>query len=120
MSRVRASHPAPFFMSQAPKKFKFEDLQPHVDMLIDALENKGASSSGISYNKEVYSHALRYREILQQIRNKQITFEDLIYELNLLKHLVTQAAKGNQEYRIAKIVSALDIFIMKEYNKYSN
>jgi len=102
------------------KQLKFEDLQPHVDMLIDALENKGASSSGIQYNKEVYDHPPRYREILQQIRNKQITFEDLIYELHLLKHLVVEAAKGNQSYRIDKIVSALDIFIMKEYNKYRN
>ena len=107
-------------MSDKPKKFSFEDLQPHVDMLIDALENKGASSSGISYNKEVYAHPSRYREILQQIRNKQITFEDLIYELHLLKHLVKEAAKNNQEYRIDKIVLALDIFIMKEYNKYAN
>ena len=102
------------------KHLRFEDLQPHVDMLIDALENKGASSSGIQYNKEVYDHPQRYREILQQIRNKQITFEDLIYELHLLKHLVTEAAKNNQSYRIGKIVSALDIFIMKEYNKYRN
>jgi len=102
------------------KKLRFEDLQPHVDMLCDALENKGASSSGIQYNKEVYDHSLRYREILQEIRNKQITFEDLIYELHLLKHLVTESAKGNQEYRIGKIVHALDIFIMREYNKYQS
>ena len=102
------------------KQLKFEDLQPHVDMLIDALENKGASSSGIQYNKEVYDHPPKYREILQQIRNKQITFEDLIYELYLLKHLVTEASKDNQSYRIGKIIHALDIFIMKEYNKYRN
>jgi len=102
------------------KQLRFEDLQPHVDMLIDALENKGASSSGIQYNKEVYDHPPRYREILQQIRNRQITFEDLVYELHLLKHLVTEAAKDNQSYRIGKIVHALDIFIMKEYNKYRN
>ena len=101
-------------------QLRFEDLQPHVDMLCDALENKGASPSGIPHNKEVVENAERYREILQQIRNKQITFEDLIYELHLLKHLVTEAAKDNQSYRIGKIVHALDIFIMKEYNKYRN
>ena len=100
------------------KKLRFEDLQPHVDMLIDALENKGASTSGFNYNKEVYEYPSRYREILQKIRSKEITFEDLIYELHLLKHLVTEAAKGNQEYRIDKIVKALDSFMMKEYNKY--
>ena len=100
------------------KKLKFEDLQPHVDMLCDALENKGASSSGIPHNIEVAENAERYREILQNIRNKNITFEDLIYNLHLLNHQTLEAAKDNQSYRIGKIVHALDIFVMKEYNKY--
>ena len=93
------------------KQLKFEDLQPHVDMLIDALENKGASSSGIQYNKEVYDHPPRYREILQQIRNKQITFEDLIYELHLLKHLVMEAAKGNQSYQLIRLFLRLTFLL---------
>lgn len=100
-------------------KFKFEDLQPHVDMLIDALENKGASSSGIPYNKEVYEYTRRYRKILQDIRNYQTNFEDLIYELHLLNHLVMKAAGNNQIYRIEKIVLAIDLFMMKEYNRLS-
>ncbi len=99
------------------KHLRFEDLQPHVDMLVDALDNKGASSSGIQYNKEVYEYPPRYREVLEKIRSKQITFEDLIYELHLLKHLVLKASESNQTYRIEKIVNALDIFIMKEYNR---
>ncbi len=100
------------------KKFNFEDLQPHVDMLCDALENKGASPSGIPHNQDVAKNAEQYREVLRKIRNKQTTFEDLVYELHLLNHLVMEAAKGNQSYRIGKIVHALDIFIMKEYNRY--
>lgn len=97
-------------------KFKFEDLQPHVEMLIDALENKGASSSGVPYSKEVYNYSQRYREILKQIRNKNIAFESLVYDLSLLNQLTNKATENNQSYRIAKIISALDVFIIKEYN----
>ena len=107
-------------MSNAPKKLRFEDLQPHVDMLCDALENKGASASGIPHNKEVMKNAERYREVLQKIRSKSITFEDLVYELHLVNHQTRQAAGDNQSYRISKIVKALDFFIMKEYSKYRN
>jgi hypothetical protein len=102
------------------KKLKFEDLQPHVDMLCDALENKGASPSGIPHNKEVAENAERYREVLQKIRSKSITFEDLLYDLHLLKHQTMEVAGNNQNHRIGKIVFALDQFIIKEYNKYRN
>lgn len=102
------------------KKLTFEDLQPHVDMLCDALENKGASPSGIPHNKDVADNAERYREVLQQIRSKNTTFEDLIYTLHLLNNQTLEAMGNNQSYRIGKIVHALDIFIMKEYNKYRN
>lgn len=102
------------------KNLTFEDLQPHVDMLCDALENKGASSSGISHNKEVIQNADRYREILQQIREKKTSFEDLLYDLHLLNNQTQEAAANNQSYRIGKIVHALDIFVMKEYNKCRN
>ena len=115
MSRVRASHPAPNFMTQ--KKFKFEDLQPHVDMLCDALENKGASSSGIPHNRQVKENAERYREILRQVRNKNISFGCLLYDLHSLSQQTLHAAIGNQYHRVEKIVHALDVFIMKEYNK---
>jgi len=101
-------------------KLNFENLQPYVEMLCDALENKGASASGIPHNKEVMENAERYREVLKQIRSKSITFEDLIYDLHLLNHQTIQAAGNNQFLRIEKIVKALDIFIMKEYNKYTN
>ena len=101
-------------------KLRFEDLQPHVDMLCDALENKGASPSGIPHNKEVAENAERYREVLRKIRSKSITFEDLLYDLHMLNHQTMEAAGDNQNHRIGKIVFALDQFIMKEYNRYRN
>jgi hypothetical protein len=104
-------------MSQA-KQLKFEDLQPHVDMLCDALENKGASSSGIP-NLEVYPFAQKYRYILAKVRAKVYTTETLEYDLAFLRNQTLKAAEDNQYYRIAKIVEALDIFIKKEYNKTS-
>jgi hypothetical protein len=95
---------------------KFEDLQPHVEMLCDALENKGASSSGIPYNQEIYAYAKRYREILQLVRAKEIGYTNLWIELRQLERDTTTAAK-TQRHRIAKIVNALGLNILKEFNK---
>ena len=103
-------------MSEKPKQLRFEDLQPHVDMLIDALENRGASSSGIPHSKGVVENANNYRELLQLIRTKNITFENLIENLSALRHVVLELSKNNQYYRIQKIVQAIDIFMLKEYN----
>jgi len=100
------------------KKLRFEDLQPHVDMLCDALENKGASASGIPHPVKVKENAERYRELLRQIRAKECSFEDVIYSLHLLNNDTLDAASNNQYYRISNIVTALDIFIMKEYRKH--
>jgi hypothetical protein len=99
--------------------FKFEDLQPHVDMLCDALENKGASSSGIP-NPEVYPFAQKYRYTLAKVRAKVYTLETLDYDLTILRNQTLKAAKENQYNRVSKIVEALDIFILKEYNKVTN
>lgn len=87
-------------------------------MLCDALENKGASPSGIPHNAGVAQNADRYRDVLKRVRSKSVTFEDLIYELHLLNYQTVEAAGTNQIYRIEKIVKALDIFIMKEYQKH--
>ena len=97
--------------------FKYEDLQPHVDMLCDALENKGASSSGIP-NPDVYPFGEKYRRVLAYVREKVYTYDELLYDLVVLRVQTLEAAKNNQSYRIGKIVEALDIFIVKEYNKY--
>ena len=97
------------------KKFTFEDLQPHVDMLCDALENKGASSSGTPYPEGIYTCAKKYRETLQQVREKRIGLTDLWINLRHLEMDTIQVATS-QKHRIAKIVSALNFYIKKEYN----
>lgn len=98
---------------------KFEDLQPHVDMLCDALENKGASSSGIP-NENVYPFASKYRELLVLIRNKNIILKTLVCESKELGECTLRAAANNQSYRISKIVGALNVFLIKEYHKYND
>lgn len=99
------------------KKFKFEDLQPHVDMLCDALENRGASASGINYNEKIYTQAQAYRHLLSKIRNKEINEHDVLMFLSVLKNETLSLAGNNQLHRITKILEALDIFVRKEYNK---
>ena len=102
------------------KKLSFEDLQPHVDMLIDALENKGASSSGIPHSKCIAENANKYRELLELIRTNNITFENLTENLSALHHVTLILSENNQYHRIQKIVKAIDIFMLKEYNKLKN
>ena len=70
------------------KKFTFADLQPHVDMLCDALENKGASPSGVPYNDAVYPYAKMYRELLADIRNLKISHESLLNVLDSYKQSI--------------------------------
>lgn len=107
-------------MNEKIKKLKFEDLQPHVDMLCDALENKGASPSGFSYEPEVYPCAQKYRDLLTLVREKRVDYDAMAYALSDLQEYTLIQAKNNQVLRITKIVDALDIFIRKEYNKISN
>lgn len=97
-------------------KFKFEDLQPHVDMLCDALDNKGASPSGCAYNSEVYEYSQKYRKLLEQVRAKEIGYTDMWIQLRQMERDTTKVAK-NQRHRIAKIVNALGLYIKKEYNR---
>jgi hypothetical protein len=88
-------------------------------MLCDALENKGASSSGIP-NPNVYPFAEKYREVLAKVRANQHTHATLFSELIYLNCEVKYQARDNQYHRVEKIADALDIFIMKEYNKETN
>lgn len=97
-------------------KFRFEDLQPHVDMLCDALENRGASSSGLP-NPAVYPQAQAYRNLLEKIRNKQISESDTLMMLSVLKNETLTLTGNNQRYRVTQIVEALDYFVRREYNK---
>jgi len=107
-------------MNEKIKKLKFEDLQPHVDMLCDALENKGASPSGFSYEPEVYPCAQKYRDLLTLVREKRVDYDAMAYALADLREYTFLQAKNNQVLRITKIVDALDVFIRKEYNKINN
>jgi hypothetical protein len=99
------------------KKFTFADLQPHVDMLCDALENKGASPSGVPYNDAVYPYAKMYRELLVDVRNSKISRESLLNVLDSYKQSVLEAAGENQIYRITQIEEAINVFMIKEFNK---
>ena len=100
-------------MSSAPKKFKFEDLQPHVDMLCDAVENKGASSSGIPH--KAFECANMYRDLLTKARNKSIEQRQLSFALYELKLYMLKIA-GSQHYRLRNLGDALEIYIKKEYS----
>lgn len=98
------------------KHLRFEDLQPHVDMLCDALENRGASSSGIP-NDAMVECAQLYRNLLAKIRSKEIKGYDLLWALHEHRLYTLEKTGNNQRHRIDKIVRALDIFLEKEYNK---
>jgi len=89
-------------------------------MLCDALENKGASPSGISYNERVYPQAQAYRNLLTKIRAKEISGYDLEMMLQVLKTETLEFAGNNQRYRINNLVEALDFFVRKEYNSLNN
>jgi len=93
---------------------KFEDLQPHVEMLIDALENRGSSSSGTPDIK-VYPYAQKYRDMLQQIRDKKIAKYYLDTFLRQTKDEIMQVTV--QKYRVEKICDALKIYFYKEFMK---
>jgi hypothetical protein len=99
------------------KKLTFADLQPHVEMLCDAVENKGASSSGLSHG--AYECAQLYRNLLQQARDKSITYNQLSFGLYETKMHMLKIA-GCQHYRLSNLADALDIYIKKEYNKQIN
>ena len=104
------SHP----LRQSMSKFRFEDLQPHVEMLIDALENRGASSSGTP-DILVYPYAEKYREILQQIRDKKISKYNLQWFLRSNKEEILKLTV--QKYRIENLLAAIEIYFMKEFMK---
>ena len=95
-------------------KLTYDKLQPWVDMLCDALENRGASSSGIP-DEKVYPYANKYRDMLQQIREKKVAR----YHLDLfLKTTYDQVMLvTTQPHRIKSILEALQIYFYKEFMK---
>lgn len=96
------------------KKLRFEDLQPHVEMLCDAVENRGASSSGLPHG--AYDCAQMYRDLLVKARSKSIELNQLSFALYETKLYMLKIA-GCQHYRLRHLADALDFYIKKEYNK---
>ena len=95
-------------------KFRFEDLQPHVEMLIDALENRGASSSGTP-DLLVYPYAEKYREMLKQIREKNVSKYYLDRFLNETFDEIMEVTV--QKYRVENLLLALRVYFYKEFMK---
>jgi hypothetical protein len=94
--------------------FQFKDLQPWLDMLIDALENRGSSSSGIP-DILVYPYAEKYRSMLQDIREKKVSryyLDRFLYQNHdeIMKVTV-------QKYRVEKLLEAIRTYFYKEFMK---
>lgn len=91
---------------------QYKDLQPWVDMLIDAIENRGSSSSGIPDIK-VYPYADKYRDILQQIREKKISKYNLNQFLNQNYNEIMEVTI--QPHRMNALLDAIRIYFYKEF-----
>ena len=91
---------------------QYKDLQPWVDMLCDALENKGSSSSGIP-NENVYPYAQKYREFLTEIREKKVCRYDLDHFLN--RNFDEVMAVTNQPHRTKELLNAIRTYFYKEF-----
>lgn len=93
---------------------KFENLQPWVEMLIDALENRGSSSSGTD-DRLVYPYAKNYRIMLDAIRNKKVNKTDIDF---FLKNTYTDImAVTTQKHRLGMILKAIEDYFYIEQNK---
>lgn len=97
--------------------FDYSKLQPWVEVIIDALENKGSSSSGVP-NLEVYPYAAKYKELLRQVRNKECSEEFMHQELDQYQKQIQSVS--NQKYRTKMITEALKQQFSKEFIKIHN
>jgi len=93
---------------------KYEDLQPHVDMLIDALENRGSSSSGLP-DEKVYPYAEKYRDFLKDIRAREVSRYNLDQFLNWNQDEIMKIT--TQPYRVEQLLGAIRIYFYKEFMK---
>ena len=93
-------------------KITYENLQPWVEMLIDALENKGASSSGMP-DILVYPYAEKYREILKEIKSKTISkyYLDRFLDTNYDEIIKVTT----QPYRLEKLLQSIKTYFYKEF-----
>ena len=83
-------------------------------MLIDALENRGASSSGLP-NEQVYPYAQKYRDFLQEIRDRKVSRYALEHFLNETHEEIMKVT--NQSYRTEQLLGAMRIYFYKEFMK---
>ena len=93
-------------------KLTYDQLQPWIEMLIDAVENKGASSSGIP-NPKVFPYAEKYRELLKQIRNKELSKYHLVQTLRQYQNEIQSVS--NQVYRTKQLTDALNSYLLNEF-----
>jgi hypothetical protein len=93
---------------------QFKDLQPWVEMLVDALENRGSSSSGIPDIK-VYPYAEKYREMLTLIRAKKISKYHLDQFLD--RNYDEIMSLTVQQYRVKNLLDAIRTYFYKEFMK---
>ena len=93
-------------------KLTYDQLQPWVEMLIDALENKGASSSGMP-DILVYPYAEKYREILKEIKSKTISkyYLDRFLDTNYDEIMKVTT----QPYRVEKLLQSIKTYFYKEF-----
>ena len=98
-------------MSQ--KKFTVDDLQPWVDMLCDAIENTGASSSG--YDHGAYACAYMYRDLLQKVREGKFSEDALKGHLYNFRSWMFKLSDPRQQYRLKHLADALDTYITREW-----
>ena len=97
--------------------FDYSKLQPWVEVIIDALENKGPSSSGVP-NLEVYPYSAKYKELLRQVRNKECSEEFMLQTLDQYQQEIESVS--NQKYRTKMITEALKQQFSKELMKAQN
>ena len=93
-------------------KITYENLQPWVEMLIDALENRGASSSGIP-DLKVYPYSNKYRNMLQQIRNKSVSKYYIDTFLNTNYDEIMKVT--TQPHRVRCLLNAIKVYFYKEF-----
>ena len=93
-------------------KLTYDKLQPWIEMLIDAVENRGASSTGMP-NPKVFPYAEKYRELLRQVRNKELSKYHLEQVLRQYQREI--ASVTNQPHRTQQLTEALYQYFIKEF-----
>ena len=91
---------------------KYNDLQPWVEMLCDAVENKGASSSGSDHG--AYACAQMYRDLLHKVRTETISPEELFSALEEIRLCMVEKSNQRQQYRLNLLADAIHKYFLQE------